>query len=87
MRLIRLMKILNSKDMTKYEKYFWEDCPNCGSELIVTTECDPKYDKDGKKWFCDGDSVRCADNCGFISAMSADEGGVWVQDGNIDELD
>ena len=78
---------MNNKIMVKYEKTFWEDCPNCGAELIASTECDPKDDKDGKTWFCDGDDVRCADNCGFISAMSADEDGVWVEDGNIDEVD
>jgi hypothetical protein len=72
--------------MIKYEKIFWEDCPNCGAELIVTTECDHKDDNDGTTWFCDGDDVRCADNCGFISAMSADEDSVCVQDGNIEEL-
>ena len=78
---------LLAEHMDKYEKIFWEDCPNCGAELIVTTACDPKNDKDGKIWFCDGDDVRCANNCGFISAMSADEDSIMVQDGNIDELD
>ena len=73
--------------MEQFKKIFWEECPNCGAELIVTTECDPKGDTGTAIWFCDGDEVVCGDNCGYVSAISADDGGVWLQDGNIDELE
>ena len=63
-----------------------DDCPNCGNALIVRTDCREENDTESKQWFCDGDEVRCAANCGFISAVSADENGVWIQDGNIEEL-
>lgn len=71
--------------MTMFEKIFWEECPNCGAELIVKTECDPKNDTSTLMHLC-GDEVVCSENCGYISSISADEDGVWLQDGNIDEL-
>jgi hypothetical protein len=67
-------------NMTEYEKTFWQECPKCGAELIVTTECDPKDDKDGNELFNDGDYVRCAESCGFVSALNVDDSFIWLRD-------
>lgn len=72
--------------MTKeWKKFHSEECPNCGSKLEVLSDC--RKDTEFEIWVNDGDEVRCEDGCGFISAISADEGEVWVQDGNINELE
>lgn len=62
-----------------------ENCPNCGDLLEVFSKYHESGDFDGQL-VEDGEDVRCANLCGFVSSMSADEDGVWVQDGNIDEL-
>jgi hypothetical protein len=73
--------------MAKYEKIFNADsCPNCGDALIVSTDCTEENDNEFEQWFYDGEDVKCAADCGFISCVSADENGAWIQDGNIDEL-
>lgn len=72
--------------MKIFEKIFWEECPNCGADLIVHSECDPINDTSTLMYFSDGDEVVCSENCGYISSISADDENAWLQDGNIDEL-
>ncbi len=73
--------------MAKYEKIFIADnCPNCGDALIVSTDCAEENDTEFEQWFYDGEYVKCAADCGFISCVSADENGAWIQDGNIKDL-
>jgi hypothetical protein len=70
--------------MPKFEKYFdWEDCPLCGSNLIVKTDCDPDNDTEEHSWYQDGDFVMCEnDSCLFESELSVDEenGDAWVKE-------
>lgn len=61
-------------------------CPNCGDDIEVLSECLTKDDTATKQWFIDGEEVRCVSKCGFKTSISADEAGVWLQYGNIDEL-
>jgi hypothetical protein len=73
--------------MERNEKIFQGDnCPMCGDDLIVNTECLEEDDSDFEQWYYDGDEVRCAANCGFKSFVSCDENGAWIQDVNADEL-
>jgi len=70
-----------------YEKIFIaENCPNCGDALIVTTDCAEADDNDFEQFFRDGDDVKCAADCGFISCVSVDENRAGIHDGNIDDL-
>mgnify|MGYP007017524116 CR=1 FL=1 len=63
-----------------------ESCPNCGDAVKVLSQCPASNDLKDEQWFADGEEVRCCADCGFISSISADDDGVWIQDGNIDEL-
>ena len=63
-----------------------EDCPNCGDALEVFSACQEGDDTEFVQYLMDGDDVRCAAGCGFLSAISADDDDVWVQDGNINDL-
>lgn len=63
-----------------------ENCPNCGDNLEVLSECLEKDDTDSGQWFVDGEDVKCCGDCGFESAISVVDGEVWIQDGNINEL-
>lgn len=65
----------------------WENCPNCGDEIEVLSECPEEEDTEFEQWFGDGEECRCAAKCGFVSCVSADENGAWMQEGNIDELE
>ena len=73
--------------MTKEWKLFPCQCLNCGDRIEVLSECLEENDTEFEVFVNDGDYVRCESECGFISAISADEGEVWVQDGNINELE
>jgi hypothetical protein len=64
-----------------------ESCPNCGDAIEVLSECDENNDTEFEQWFMDGEDCKCVADCGFLSAVSADENGAWMQDGNIDELE
>ena len=73
--------------MAKYEKILIsESCPNCGDSLIVSTDCAEEDDTELGQLVYDGDEVRCAADCGFMSCVIADENGAWVEDGNIEDL-
>jgi hypothetical protein len=76
--------------MAKIEKIFMADhCPNCGDSLIVTTTCGEQNDTEFEQYYYDGDHVRCAADCGFISSVSINEDGAcaYIADGNLDELE
>ncbi len=71
----------------KYNKEFpSEDCPNCGSELIVKTDCSPSDDNDFENFFNEDDEVTCSLLCGFKSIISVSDGEARVQDGNRNQL-
>ena len=73
--------------MSKEKIFYGESCPNCGDDLIITTMCSESADTEYEQFFYDGDTVRCAADCGFISTVSIDEDdGAYIADGNIDEL-
>lgn len=58
-----------------------ESCPNCGDDIEVLS-----FNK-SEPYLSDCDEVRCAAKCGFISAISLTEDGeLWLQYGNLDEL-
>ena len=66
--------------MKKYLKIFpAQDCPICGSDLMVTTSCDPEKDTDFESFFNDEDDVYCIE-CKYKSIVSVTDGEAWVQD-------
>ena len=71
------------KEWKVFQNY---DCPICGSQIEVLTECLESNDNEFEEFFTDGDEARCASECGFISAISVSDGEAWIQDGNMDEL-
>ena len=62
-------------------------CPNCGSTLILQTEWGKEdSNKFATGWY-DGDVVSCENDCGFETALYADENGGWMdEEGNLEEL-
>ena len=62
-------------------------CPNCGSTLILETEWGKEdANKFATGWY-DGDTVNCENDCGFVTALYADEKGGWMdEEGNLEEL-
>lgn len=73
--------------MAKEWKVFASDnCPNCGNNLEVLSDCPEEKDTEFEQWFIDGEKVRCCSECGFESALSVDDGEAWIQEGNISEL-
>lgn len=71
----------------EWKVFLSAECPNCGDGIKVYTACLEENDSDFEQWFTDGDTAVCTAECGFESVISADENGVWVQDGNLDELE
>ena len=70
----------------EWKVFMGEDCPNCGDNLEVLSECLEKDDTDSEQWFVDGEDVKCCADCGFISSLSvSDDGCAWVQDEDIDD--
>lgn len=56
-----------------------DECPECGYNLTVTTNCDPANDDDFEQWLNDGDEVNC-DRCDYESIISvSDEGEARLQ--------
>lgn len=71
----------------KWKLWNSENCPNCGDGIEVLSECPEEDDTEFEQYLMDGEDCRCSAECGFLSCVSADEEGVWMQDGNIDELE
>jgi hypothetical protein len=70
----------------KYKIFHAEDCPNCGDQIEVLSEFPEEKDTEFEQWFMDGEYCRCVAECGFVSHISADGDNVYMQEGNIDEL-
>lgn len=63
-----------------------ESCPNCGDDIEVFSAVPESHDHPNSTSVYDGEKVRCV-SCKFESCISADEDGIQVQDGNIDEIE
>lgn len=71
----------------KWKIFIGGDCPNCGGTVHVLTDCVEEKDSEFEQWFRDGDIAECYDDCGWKGGVSCDGENVWLQDGNIDELE
>jgi len=71
--------------MKKWIYCDFDDCPNCGDELMVLI--DPNDLQDGEQLYEDGADVKCY-SCKFKSALTVDAEAneIYVQDGNIMDL-
>jgi hypothetical protein len=63
----------------------FDDCPNCGDDLMVLVDTEDL--QDGEQLYEDGADVKCID-CLFRSALTVDVelNEISVQDGNVMEL-
>ena len=65
--------------------YLGIECPNCGDDLLVLT--DKQEIHNGENPYVGySDEVKCMD-CDFKSHVIADDNGVYVDDGNINEIE
>jgi uncharacterized protein with PIN domain len=72
---------VNTKKTKKFHVIDWDECPECGDELVVESMDDPNNPLP-QNYVYDGDPVRCA-SCGCCGFVSADEDGVsliWNDD-------
>lgn len=65
--------------------YLGIECPNCGNDLEVLTD-KQEIPENANPWVGDSDEVRCCE-CEFKSHVIADENDVYVDDGNINEIE
>lgn len=73
--------------MTKEWKIFKNiDCPNCGDNVLVLSEC-PETEDDSMDLVYDDDECKCAADCGWKGNTIVEDENAWINDGNLDELE
>lgn len=65
--------------------YLGIECPNCGDDLLVLTDKQEVHNGENP-YVGDSDEVKCCE-CDFKSNVIADDNGVYVDDGNINEIE
>lgn len=63
----------------RWQPIDWAECPSCGDSVEALTDAEPG-------WVYDSDDARCV-TCDWEGVACADEGGCWLSEGNMGELD